>query len=70
MAEQPSTIRGKARGYLRECNRMTHLVLVDWNTELYCELVLMVMQQSIFPLISEVLGYRPWVNMNADLTPP
>ena len=52
MAEQPSTIRGKARGYLREYNRMTLVVLVDWKHELYCELVLMVMQQSIFPLIS------------------
>ena len=49
MAEQPSTIRGKAQGYRRECNRMTLIVLVDWNTELYCEPVLMVMQQSIYP---------------------
>ena len=40
MAEQPSIIRGKAWGYLRECNRMTLIVLVDRLTELYCALVL------------------------------
>ena len=40
VAEYPSIIRGKAWGYLREYNRMTLIVLVDWLTELYCVLVL------------------------------